>query len=228
MRLFLVLLMALLLSLAQPALAAKKQSQTVLDSIEVIHELNKIPEQGIPPALLNDAYGLAIIPGMLKAGFIVGGKFGTGVLTTRATSGRWNNPVFVSMVGGSFGWQIGAQSTDVILVFMTEKSVNDVFEGKITLGADAAVAAGPVGRRAEAATDIKLKSEILSYSRSRGLYAGVSLEGASLAIDKDANGAFDAQEGIRPEQIIERGYGSLPVPAKSLLDTLNNSARKGN
>jgi len=219
----LVSLLLLLLISVTPALAEKKQSRTVLDAIEVIHEINKIPEQGIPPALLDGAYGLAIIPGMLKAGFIVGGKFGTGVLTTRAPGGKWNNPVFVSMVGGSFGWQIGAQSTDVILVFMTEKSVNDVFEGKITLGADAAVAAGPVGRRVEGATDIKLKSEILSYSRSRGLFAGVSLEGASLAIDKDANGAFYGKEGIRPEQIIARSYASLPVPAKSLLDTLNKS-----
>lgn len=227
MRFLLIPLLVLLLGFAQPAQATKKQSQTVLDAIEVVHEINKIPEQGIPPALLNDAYGLAIIPGMLKAGFIVGGKFGTGVLTTRSSSGRWNNPVFVSMVGGSFGWQIGAQSTDVILVFMTEKSINDVFGGKITLGADAAVAAGPVGRRAEAATDIKLKSEILSYSRSRGLFAGVSLEGASLAVDKDANGAFYGREGIRPDEILKLGHGSLPVPAKSLLDTLGKTATKG-
>ncbi|ORJ60482.1 lipid-binding SYLF domain-containing protein [Geothermobacter hydrogeniphilus] len=225
MRFFLIFL--LLLLFVSPVQAAKKQSQTVLDAIEVVHEINKIPEQGIPPALLNDAYGLAIIPGMLKAGFIIGGKFGNGVLLTRGTSGRWNNPVFVSLIGGSFGWQIGAQSTDVILVFMTEKSINDVFEGKITLGVDAAIAAGPVGRRVEGSTDITLKAEILSYSRSRGLFAGVSLEGASLAVDDDADGAFYGREGIRPDEILKLGYGRLPIPARSLLDTLNRSAAKG-
>jgi len=222
MRKPIVLLIALLL-LPLPAVAGEKESQTMRDATEVVQEIMQIPEKGIPPAMLRNARAVAIIPGMIKAGFFVGGKYGRGVLVLKRNGG-WTAPVFVRMIGGSLGWQIGAQSTDVVLVFMSEKSVNDIFDGKITLGADAAVAAGPVGRRVEGATDAKLKAEIYSYSRSRGLFAGVSLEGAALDIDHAADSLFYGREGILPQAIVKRAASSLPVPARRLLDDLRRAA----
>ena len=139
---------------------------------------------------------------LVKLGFIVGGRHGTGVLLVRDKEGKWSSPLFVSITGGSIGWQVGAQSTDVLLVFKSRKSVEGIKKGKFTLGADAAVAAGPVGRSVEAATDVKLKAEIYSYSRSRGLFAGISLEGAALQIDADANASFYGKEAIRADDIL--------------------------
>ncbi len=221
-----LILALLLLALPTAVLAQEKELQIVRDATEVMQEIQKIPEKGIPPAMLRGAHAVAVIPGMIKAGFIVGGKYGRGVLVMKK-NGVWQAPVFVKMIGGSLGWQIGAQSTDVVLVFMSEKSVRDVFQGKITLGADAAVAAGPVGRRVEGATDIKLKAEIYSYSRSRGLFAGVSFEGASLDVDHAADGLFYGREGIMPQAIVQKSPGSLPVPARRLLTALEQ-AQAGN
>src|SRR6185369_1002525 len=126
----------------------------------------------------------------------------TGVLLVHGDDGRWSDPIFVSLTGGSIGWQVGATSTDVILVFKAQEAVQGLMKGKFTLGADAAVAAGPVGRSAEAATDVTLKSGILSYSRSRGLFAGVSLEGAALMIDEDANQAYYGNKDIHSADIM--------------------------
>ncbi|NTU43865.1 MAG: lipid-binding SYLF domain-containing protein, partial [Nitrospirales bacterium] len=118
-------------------------------------------------------------------GFILGGRYGTGVVMLRERGGQWSNPLFISITGGSIGWQIGAQSTDIILVFKSRKGVEGITRGKLTLGADANIAAGPVGRHLEAGTDIQFKSEIYSYSRSRGLFAGLAIEGASLQVDDE-------------------------------------------
>jgi len=156
----------------------------------ILDKTMNLPEKGIPPALLRDAQGIAVIPGVIKAGFVIGGSYGRGVLTVRDKSGQWSPPLFIKLVAGSVGWQAGAQSTDVVLVFKTRRSVEGLLHGKFTLGADAAVAAGPVGRQGEAATDVKLKAEIYSYSRSRGLFAGVSLQGADLDIDHDAIASY--------------------------------------
>ena len=154
---------------------------------EVLQEILSIPETGIPPALLHDAYGIAIIPGVLKAAFILGARYGSGILLVHSKESGWSNPAFIKLYGGGIGWQIGAQSTDVILVFKTGKSISGITNGTFTLGADASVAAGPLGRSVEAATDAQLKAEIYSYSRNRGLFVGVSLEGASLQIDTIAD-----------------------------------------
>jgi len=170
--------------------SAKDEVKTVKDATDVLAEVMRIPEKGIPPALLRNAKAVAIIPGVIKGAFIVGGRHGTGVVLVKGESGRWSDPVFLSITGGSVGWQIGGTSTDLVLVFKTLRGVESLMKGKFTLGADAAVAAGPVGRNAEAATDVVLKSEILSYSRSRGLFAGVSLEGAALLADNDADAAY--------------------------------------
>lgn len=189
------------------------------DCIEVMDDIMAIPEKGIPPALLNKAEGIAIIPGVIKAGFIIGGRHGTGVIVVHE-DGKWSNPAFISLTGGSVGWQIGAESTDVILVFKTRKGVDSMLKSKFTLGADAAVAAGPVGRQASAGTDAQLKAEIYSYSRSRGLFAGISLEGAVLQTDDEENDAFYGKDGLRAREIFDDKTLKTPAVVKKLKETL--------
>lgn len=186
--------------------------EKVNDAIEVIEEMVEIPEEGIPEALLSKAYGIAIIPKVIKAAWVVGGRFGKGVLLVRGENSRWGNPCFIRIAGGSVGWQIGIQSADIILVFKREKSIDSITEGKITLGADAGVAAGPVGRRAEVSTDIELEAEIYSYSKSRGLFAGVSVEGSAIQIDEDANASFYGRDYLSARDILFGGI-RLKVPA---------------
>ncbi len=180
------------------------------DSVEVLEQTLSIPESGIPPALLRNANGVAIIPGVIKAGFILGGRYGKGILTVRQEDGSWSNPVFITVAGGSVGWQVGVESIDIILVFKSSRSIEGIMKGKFTLGADASVAAGPVGRQASASTDIMLKSEIYSYSRSRGLFAGLAVDGAGIQINHDANEAFYGAGYALPSDII--GNRKLVVP----------------
>lgn len=203
---------AVLLFCAGPLDAGSKETEVVRNAVEVLEEISAIPEKGIPPTLLQNAHGIAVVPGVIKVGFVVGGRHGRGVVLVRDDRGGWSNPVFVSLTGGSVGWQIGAQSTDVILVFKSGKSIDGIMKGKFTVGADAAVAAGPVGRSASASTDAQLKAEIYSYSRSRGLFAGVSVEGAALQIDNEANEAFYGKEGVRASEIL-KGEGPPSPPA---------------
>jgi len=193
--------------------AQSKQATKVEVATEVLTEIMAIPEKGIPPSMLRNAYGVAVIPSVLKASFVVGGRYGWGILAVRSKEAGWSSPCFVSLAGGSVGYQIGAQSTDVILVFKSRRSIDGIMRGKYTLGADAAVAAGPVGRQAGAATDVELKAEIYSYSRSRGLFAGVSFEGAALQIDHDSNVAFYGKQDITPGDIFA-GRG-IEVPART-------------
>jgi lipid-binding SYLF domain-containing protein len=179
-------------------LAQSREAATVEAAGEVVDALAAIPLKGIPPALFKEAQGVAIFPGVLKAGFLVGGRFGHGVLLVREKDDSWGPPTFLRIRGGSFGFQVGAQSTDLILLFKTKDSVDRIFKGKrkVTLGADLAVAAGPIGRQAEAATDAQLKPEIYSYSRSRGLFAGMALEGAGLLADPAATQDYNrSQQG---------------------------------
>lgn len=201
---------------------ANRQIRKVQSVIDVINEIMGIPEQTIPPSMLADARGIAILPDLLKAGFIVGGRYGSGVICVRFDDKSWSNPVFITIAGGSLGWQIGAQATDVILVFKTVRSLDAITSGKFTLGADASVAAGPVGRQAEASTDVQLRAEILSYSRSRGLFAGLSIEGASLQIDYKANSSFYNTAGLLPMQIFQ----SKELQAPSIADNLKQVLSK--
>lgn len=202
---------------ARPAAAASGEQATVEAATEVVTALAGIPLKGIPPALLQDAQGIAIIPNMLKAGFVIGGRHGHGVVLARQSDGCWTYPLFVTMTGGSVGWQIGVQSTDLVLIFKTRQSVERLLEGKgkITLGGDVAVAAGPVGRQAEASTDAQLKAEIFSYSRSRGLFAGLSLEGTAILLDGRANEKFYRVRAIRPDDQA-RPQGTEAVAAEQL------------
>ncbi|HUY88955.1 MAG TPA: lipid-binding SYLF domain-containing protein [Pirellulales bacterium] len=172
------------------AAAASREEESIDSSAAVLREVMTIPARQIPESLLAEAYGVAIVPDVIKIGFVGGIQRGKGVVLVRDEHGAWGLPRFITLTGGSVGWQAGAQSTDVILVFRTQESVEGLLNGKFTLGADAAVAAGPVGRRAEASTDAKLQAEILSYSRSRGLFAGVSLGGSVLHVDTEVNAAY--------------------------------------
>ncbi|MBI5233747.1 MAG: lipid-binding SYLF domain-containing protein [Deltaproteobacteria bacterium] len=201
--LYSILLFTVMLALINPAAAGEaKGTAKIDDAVEVLEQLVSIPEKTIPPALLGNAGGIAIIPNVIKAGFIIGGRYGNGVLMTRKKDGQWSDPVFITLAGGSIGWQAGVESVDIILVFKNARSVEGIIRGKFTLGADASIAAGPVGRQASAATDIQLKSEIYSYSRTRGLFAGLSLEGASMQINYDANEAFYGKPGIAAGEIL--------------------------
>ena len=170
--------------------AQVKEEQTVEASRAVLTELVAVPLKSIPRSMLANAQGIAIIPNVIKGSFVIGARHGKGVLLIRDEDGQWRAPVFISLTGGNIGWQIGLQSTDLILVFKTRQSVQGILSGKLTIGADAAAAAGPIGRQAAAATDAHLKAEILSYSRSRGLFAGVSIDGSVLQVDRAANAAY--------------------------------------
>ncbi|GAB3510898.1 lipid-binding SYLF domain-containing protein [Pseudoxanthomonas daejeonensis] len=168
------------------ALAAPTEEERARNAVRVLAEIQQIPEQSIPDKLLDEARGIVVVPDTIKAGLVLGGRRGHGLMSVKSADGTWSNPVFVTLTGGSIGFQAGVQSSDVVLVFRNDRSLDDIVNGKFTLGADAGVAAGPVGRNAAAATDGQLKSEIWSWSRARGLFAGVSLDGAVLQIDRDA------------------------------------------
>jgi lipid-binding SYLF domain-containing protein len=166
---------------------ANGPADTVVEAEQVLGELMAIPGKQIPHRLLEEAQGIAIIPNVIKIGFVAGARRGHGIVMVRDHDGEWSLPQFVTLTGGSVGWQAGIQGTDVVLIFTTRKSVEGLMNGKFTVGVDASVSAGPVGREAAAGTDATLQSEILSYSRSRGLFVGASLEGTALEIDHDAH-----------------------------------------
>jgi lipid-binding SYLF domain-containing protein len=180
-------LLALALA-AVPALAGPP-AETVTDATEVLVELAKIPIESIPPKLLDDSQAVIVVPKMLRFGVFVAGRRGHGVVLTKNDNGEWGEPSFVIVTGASVGFQAGVQSIDAVMVVRKRATLDRLMQGKgkLTLGADAAISAGPVGRNAEGATDGKLQAEILSYSRSRGLFAGVSLAGAVMAPDDKAN-----------------------------------------
>ena len=193
--------------------------QRALDAVRVLNEIEQAPDKSIPGDLLRDAKAIAVIPDVLKVGFIFGGRRGEGLISVKSPDGTWSNPSFVVLGGGSVGFQAGVSSTDVILVFRTQRGVDSIVNGKFTIGADASAAAGPVGRTASAATDQQLRAEIYSYSRARGLFAGVSLDGSVLKIDYDANAAVYGQ-GITPRRIFEGGVSNIPAPVVNFRDAL--------
>jgi lipid-binding SYLF domain-containing protein len=180
---------------ASPLAAQIREGATVDESTGVLNEIMAAPEKGIPTSLLADAQGIAIVPNVVKGGLGIGIRFGRGILLVRDEAGRWQPPTFITLTGGSFGWQLGIQATDIILVFKNQKSVQTLLSGKLTLGADASVTAGPVGRQAAAGADVTLRSAVFSYSRSRGLFLGLALDGTAILIDKKANAAFYRNNG---------------------------------
>jgi lipid-binding SYLF domain-containing protein len=187
---------------ASMAHAQARLEGRLLVASEVLEELRDTRDQAIPDRLLERAYGIAVIPALTKVAFFAGGAYGKGVLVVREPNGTFSSPVFISMAGGSFGWQWGVQQTDIVLVFTSAKGVEGINGGKLTLGADASVAAGPVGRNASAATDPTFKAEVYSYSRSKGIFAGIALDGTVININDDANAEFYKKPGIRSQEII--------------------------
>jgi lipid-binding SYLF domain-containing protein len=211
----------LALSFANYSIAgAAREEGRLLTATEVLEDVQGMPDQRLPDTLLAHAYGIAVIPDVTQIAFFFGGRHGNGVLTVRDTlNSPWSNPVFISLTGGSWGLQAGAQSSDIILVFTTKSGVEGIAGGKLTLGADASVAAGPVGRQGTAATDVSL-AEIYSYARTRGLFGGIAIDGSVIAIDKSANSAFYGKRGVTATEILSGQAPTPPETAKRFLSRL--------
>ena len=189
--------------------AGNKATQRVDRAARVLGEIMEIKDKSIPRELLSKAHCVAVIPGLKRAGFGFGGKYGIGVMSCRGKDGKgWSGPSTVRVEGGSFGLQIGGSSSDVVLLMMNEGGKKKLIQSKFTLGGDASVAAGPVGRTAQAQTDAQMRAEILAYSRSRGIFAGVSIEGATLRPDHDANRKIYGRD-ISARQIL---MAEIPAP----------------
>lgn len=216
----LTLLITLVMAFTASAQAATREEKRVADAADVVDQLLRIPEKTIPPNLLSRAYAVAVVPNVVRAAFGLGARRGKGILVVRQDDDSWSNPAFIALTGGSIGWQIGADSTDVILVFKTRKGVDGIANGKLTLGANASVAAGPVGRHTSAATDIEFQAEVYSYSRSRGLFAGIALEGAGVTMDRKANAAFYGSTSMTPEQIFVSSPNVAPGIANTFIQIL--------
>lgn len=195
--------------------APTREDARLTTATDVLEMLRATPDQNIPAWLMQRAYGVAVIPDVLKGAFLFGGRYGNGVLTVRNAQGRFSDPIFITLAGGSVGWQIGATSTDVVLVFVTQRSVQNFARGKFTLGVDASVAAGPLGRQGEAAAGVN--AEIYSYSRSRGLFAGVALDGTVLAFDRGANRAFYGGSAVTSDQITSGQVTTSDAAARRFL-----------
>ncbi len=203
------------------AAAATNPAKIAGTASEVLKEiLQQAPDRAIPKDLLRNAYAVAVIPDVVKVGLVLGGRHGEGLIAVKTPDGKWSDPAYVTLTGGSVGFQAGVSSTDVVLVFRTRQGVDSLVNGKFTLGVDAHAAAGPVGRNASAATDIALQSEIYSYSRSRGLFAGVALDGAVLRIDDNADAAmYGANYTAR--QIFDGKAASAPAVLTRFRDQLD-------
>ena len=211
------------------AIAGDREDVRAGDAVRVVRQIQSIPESAIPDRLLDEAKAIVVVPDTLKAGFIFGGRRGLGMLSVKSPDGTWSNPVFVKLAGASVGFQAGVQSADVILVFRSDRGLDSIVNGKITLGADAGVAAGPVGRNAAAATDGEFKAEIWSWSRARGLFAGIALDGAVLSIDNGANRSAYGQD-VTPRKVFEGRAAQAPSAAivafRDALEEATASARQ--
>lgn len=227
MRIFIRTLFPLLIILsATSTLLAQNNKETdrVQYSIDILKDMASIPDKTIPQRFIKNAYGIAIIPGVIKGAIGLGGKWGLGIITVHTDSG-WSYPSFISVKGGSAGFQLGAQSSDFVLVFRTARSIENLKKGKFTFGGDVSVTAGPVGRNAGASTDVQLKSEIYSYARSRGLFVGASLEGTSMQIDHKANERF-YESTISVTDIFEGRVKKAPPILTELNATLEEASGK--
>jgi SH3 domain-containing YSC84-like protein 1 len=207
------------------AITFQELDTRILDCDLVLKSALEMPDRGIPKDLIQRCRGLAIFPAVLRVGLVLGVSFGSGIVLRRdEKTGQWSRPAFFTIRGGSVGVQAGAQATDLILLVMNEEGVEGLLEDKFTLGADVAVAAGPVGRQASAETSVRLDSGILSYSRSKGLFAGLALKGAALESDTEANEIYHGK-GITAQDVFYGGQGSLSDNARLLIKTLEDATR---
>lgn len=218
-----VTLAAVLVPFVLRAQSESEEAQRVRDAATIFGEVMAAEDKAIPQAILAKAQGLAVFPSTLKAGFIFGGMRGRGVVAARTPNG-WSGPAFLTLTGGSFGLQIGGQAADLILVIMNRKGLESLVNNQFKIGADASAAAGPVGRDAQASTDIQLRAEILSYSRARGLFAGVTVNGSTIRQDADANQRFYRMP-LTTRDIVFGGKGGSPEPVGLWRQTLARYAR---
>ncbi|MGQ0736508.1 MAG: lipid-binding SYLF domain-containing protein [Acidobacteriota bacterium] len=225
-RVFLVALAATwLMASSGVALAQSEQAEKVRDAANVLREIMEVPDQAIPDAVLRRAEAIAVFPSTLKGGFLIGAQRGHGIISVRDTkTGAWSLPGFLTVTGGSFGAQIGVQSVDLVLVVMNRRGIENLLKNQFKIGAGASVTAGPVGRSTEAATDLQLRAEILSYSRARGLFAGVSLQGAAVRPDRDANEGFYGEPYRTRSIVLDQHAPSVP-PHQAVIDTWRAALR---
>jgi len=205
----------------------EKDDDRLRNSGQVIKEILNIPDN-IPQSLLDKADCVVVLPSVLKAAFIVGGSYGRGAMTCRSGEdfqGPWGAPTMMALEGGSIGFQLGGQATDFVLLIMNQQGASSILSSKVKLGADASAAAGPVGREAEAATDVTMRAEVLTYSRARGLFAGISLEGSTLRPDDDANERVYGRK-LTSKEIALHGAVPVPAAARLLTATLNQHSPK--
>jgi lipid-binding SYLF domain-containing protein len=181
-----VALAAALTLQARPTAAQQVETDRIAEAARVLDEVLSAPDKSVPESILEKAQAIVVIPSTVKGALIVGAQHGKGVMSAKM-NGTWSAPAFVTLTGGSIGFQIGGQATDIVLVVVNERGIENLAQNTFKIGGDASVAAGPVGREAAASTDYKLQAQILSYSRSRGLFAGVSLAGSTIRADRDAN-----------------------------------------
>jgi lipid-binding SYLF domain-containing protein len=224
-----VVLFALILSLCSFSLAAddqpkeSKASDRAQAAADVLNEIQSAPDSGIPREILGSAECVAVVPSMLKGGFIVGAKYGRGLASCRTSKG-WSAPAFFMTSGGSVGFQIGGQAVDLVMLIMNNDGMNHLLSSKFELGADASVAAGPVGRHAEGNTDWKMRAQVLTYSRARGVFAGVSLNGAVMKQDKDSTREFYGHMVTFPASL--KGEVEAPAAAYPFLSALAKWAQE--
>ena len=219
------LIAGLLAFAAINAQAADPELKRAENAVRVLNEIMQAPDKAIPRDLLQSAHAIVVIPDVLKAGFVIGGRRGEGLISVKAQDGTWSNPAFVNLTGGSVGFQAGVSSTDVVLVFRTQRGVDSIVHGKFTIGADASAAAGPIGRTAQASTDAQLKAEIFSYSRARGLFAGVAFDGTVLSIDHGSNQLIYG-DGVTPRRIFDGGVNDVPGALVDFRDRLEEYTAK--
>jgi lipid-binding SYLF domain-containing protein len=218
----LVVTALLIASVASAQPNVSDEVDRVQDAAVVLSELASAPDKAIPKGVLERAEAIAIFPGVKKAGFVVGGSWGRGMISVRNPNGGWSAPAFLRLAGGSFGAQIGAQEVDLVLVVMNQRGVENLLRNEFKIGGDAAATAGPVGREASASTDLQMRAEILSYSRSRGLFAGVTINGASVAEDKDANRNFYGQQ-YTSQEVVAGKISNPPAAVGILADALSRN-----
>lgn len=215
--------LCLSLAIAQDQPKESKAADRVQAAADVLNEIQSAPDHGIPASILNKAECVAVVPSMLKGGFIVGAKYGRGLASCRTPKG-WSSPAFFTVEGGSFGFQIGGQAVDLVLLVMNNEGMQHLLTSKFSLGADASVAAGPVGREAEGDTDWKMRAQILTYSRARGVFAGVSLNGAAVKQDKDSTREFYGHMVTTKAALT--GEAEAPAGANAFLTTLAKWAQE--
>lgn len=218
------LMLSTLLAAPHAQSTSSEEAERVADATAVFGEIMAADDKSIPASILEKAQGIAVFPSTLHGAFIVGGMRGRGVLSVRGTDGQWSAPAFLTLTGGSLGFQIGGQATDLILVVSNRRGVENLVRNQFKLGANASVAAGPVGRDTQAATDLEMRAQILSYSRARGVFAGVSVNGTTVRTDRDANQRFYGKR-LETREIVFDGLGGSPAGVDAWRGVLSKYAR---